>query len=185
VTSAILTASITGAGLLIAIYALITPISNKIFRDRVESHRKLKQEFDKMKGKISSESSDKEFKRLQTLASEIKQIEMFPKYLGIGVVLVFFGYISTAIFALTWLVSPPRESVSELPITIGFFSSTFGFFIVGLYSIYDVYRAMKREYEQMKKEKEEIEKSSKELAKVAEGMFKTVDASKKKLKNEK
>lgn len=89
VASVILTASITGAGLIIAIYALITPISGKIFQDKVESHRKLKEEFDKTKGKISPDSSAKEFKRLQELASEIKQLEMFPQYLGLGVGLVF------------------------------------------------------------------------------------------------
>jgi len=165
VASTILTASITGAGLIIAIYALITPISSKIFRDRIESHRKLKEQFDKMKKEISSESSDKEFKRLKTLASEIKEIKTFPKYLGVGVVLVFFGYIFTAFFTVTWLTSPTRETLSEIPILFGFIFSTMAFMFVGFLAIYDVYQAMKGEFEQMKREKEEVERMSEELEK--------------------
>jgi len=85
----ILQVSITGAGLIMAIYALITPVARSMFTERVELRKKKKEEFDKIKKKISSNSQNSDFKRLETLASEIKKIKTFPKYLGFGVSLVF------------------------------------------------------------------------------------------------
>jgi len=81
--STILTASIAGAGLIIAIYALITPMARKIFEERVKLHRKKKKEFDKLMEKINEESSDKDFKRLKTVAKEIKGIKIFPNILAL------------------------------------------------------------------------------------------------------
>ena len=162
--STILTASITGAGLILAIYALITPISSRIFEKRVELVRKKKKEFDKMKEKISSESSDKDFKRFKTLASEIRGIKAFPKYLGLGVSMVFFGYFLTALSSFFWFTVPSDiKGMYEPSILIFFFISTTGFFLVGIYAILDVYLAMKGEFEQVKKEQEEVEKDRREL----------------------
>lgn len=165
--STILTASITGAGLIIAIYALITPIARRIFEERVELHRKKKKQFDKIKEKINEESSDKDFKRLKTLAAEIEEIKIFPRYLGVGVIMVFSLYIVTAFYAVGWLMSPSLEDIGwDYTLVTLFIFSTFGFLGVGYFAIIDVYRAMRKEYEQVKKEKEEVEKSSKELERI-------------------
>lgn len=168
VASTILTASITGAGLVIAFYALITPISSKIFKERVELQRKMKEYFEKRKKEISFESSDKDFKQLKKLASEIKQTGTLPTYLGLGVLLVFSGYIFSAIFSLLWLTSVPqaREAFPEFIITMGFAMSTAGFFTLGFPAIADVHHAMKSEFEQMKKQREEVEKMTKELEEI-------------------
>lgn len=155
--SAILTASIAGAGLIIAIYALISPISTKIFRDRVELLLMGKWAFDKIKRKIRPESPDKEFKDLKTLASGIKHIESFPKYLRIGVLFVFLGYMFTAHLAFGRLFSTSSQNdVLEFMIWLSFMISTNGFALVGLYAIHDVYRAMKKEFERLKEEAEEV-----------------------------
>jgi len=69
-------------------------------------------------------------------------------------------------FAFDWLISQSAETfVLELMMIIFFGLSTFGFFLVGAYSVIDVYRAMREEFEQVKKEKEEVEKVSKTLTK--------------------
>ena len=162
--STILTVSITGAGLILAIYALITPISRKMFEERLKLLRKKKEEFDKKKRKIDSESSDKDFKLLRTLASEIQAIKAFPKYLGLGVSMVFFGYFLTALSSFFWFTVPSDiKGMYEPSILIFFFISTTGFFLVGLYAIIDVHQTMKKEYEQLKKEQETVEKDRKEL----------------------
>lgn len=169
VVSTILQASITGAGLIIAIYALITPIMDKIFKERVRLHRKKKKEFDKLKEKITSESSAEIFKKLKTLAKEIKEIKMFPRYLGFGVSFVFSSYILTVFCGLNWFIFESyRNFVHEFVVVNLFFFSTIAFFIVGMYAIFDVYRAMKGEYEQLKREREEIEKERKKLEKFTE-----------------
>jgi len=172
VVSTILQASITGAGLVIAIYALITPIMHKIFEERVKLHDKKKKEFDKLKEKINAESSKKkDFERLTTLSKEIKEIKMFPRYLGVGVFLVFVCYIFATTFAYSWLITsqPARAFALELWILLFFGISMIGFFIVGMYTIFDVNRAMRGEFEKVKKEKEEIKKVLIELTQVLEG----------------
>ena len=163
IVSSLLTASITGAGLIIAIYALITPLARRIFEYRLQLHHKKKKQFDKMREEINEESSDKDFKRLKTLAAEIKEIRIFPKYLGIGVLYVFSSYIFTAFFAMLWLQNPRQDWMIELMIVGGFLLSTLGFWFVGVFAIADVIKAMKGEFQQIKKQKEEVEKTSRDL----------------------
>lgn len=147
--SAVLQASITGAGLIIAIYALITPIARKIFEERRNLLLKKKKEFDELKGKLSEESSETDFKKLKILSTEIREIRMYPRYLGFGVFVVFFLYITTACTALGWLVNPLIEDVGrDLPVICLFLISTFGFLFVGIYAIIDVHRTMKKEFEE-------------------------------------
>jgi len=170
--STLLTASITGAGLIIAIYALITPISRKIFDDKIALLRMKKKEFDKLKVKVSSDSSDKEFERLKKLASEIKKIKTFPKYLGIGVILVFVCYQLTVSLCFGWLAFSGEREMYEFWITLFFWIATMGFLFVGIDAVIDVYWAMKGEFEKVKKEKEEVEKDSEELEKAILEEFK-------------
>lgn len=162
--SIILEASVTGAGLILAIYALITPISRKIFEKRIELLRTKKKEFDKMKKEISSESSKKDLEELKRLALEIQAIRTFPKYLGLGVLMVFLTYFVTVLDCCFWFTAPTNvKSAYEPSILIFFFISTTGFFLVGICAIIDVHQAMKKEYEQLKKEQEEVEKDRKEV----------------------
>mgnify|MGYP001117037962 CR=1 FL=1 len=180
VVSTILQANITGAGLIIAIYALITPIARKIFKERVKLHRKKKKQFDTLKEKVNEESSSKDFKRLKTLSTQIKGLRVFPRYLGIGVLLVFGGYMFTAFFSIMWLINSSRgNSLLESAIELLFALSTLGFAFVGIYAIGDVYVEMKREFEQVKKEKEEVEKNNREIQKVAEQIRKQAEMVKK------
>lgn len=163
--STILEASITGAGLIVAIYALITPISSKIFEKRFELLKEKRTDFDKLKKEITSESSKKDLKQLRTLASEIQKIRTFPKYLGFGVLAVFMLYILTVATAFNWFVYPNlyRDDTSEFILRNLFLVSTIGFLAVGGYAIIDVYRAMRQEFEQMKKQKDEVKNKIQEM----------------------
>lgn len=163
--SAILEASITGAGLILAIYALITPISRRLFKEKVELRRKKKEEFDKIKKKISSSSSLNDFKRLETLASEIKKTRAFPRYLGVGVLTVFLGFGITAIVCAFWLLIVETFSY-EIMIIPFFMFSVVAFFMVGGYAMGDVFLTMRKEFERAEKEFEEIEKQEKEVEQV-------------------
>lgn len=163
IASAILMASITGAGLVLTIYALITPISSKMFQKRIELLQKKKQKFDELKGKINSESSDKDFKQLKELRSEIREVKAFPKYLGVGILLVFVLYIITTLSSTLWLSTPSRHPIQELYVVGFFLAATFGFLAVGVVTVFDVSRTMIAEFEEMKKQQEEVEKVSKEL----------------------
>jgi len=155
--STILTASITGAGLILAIYALITPIARGIFEDRVKLLRKKRKQFDEMKAKISSESSDKEFKQFKTLSTEIKGMKIFPRYLGFGVLAVFSLYIITAFSAVGWLMNPSLDDFSrDFTLVMFFFVSTFGFLFVGSYAITDVLERRKRKMGKSKDEEFQV-----------------------------
>lgn len=88
VMSALLSASITGAGLVLAVYALITPISDKIFKERAKKLVFLFEEFNK-KSKITPDTSAKDFKLLKELRNEIRAVRNFPRYLGQGIVITF------------------------------------------------------------------------------------------------
>ena len=160
----ILTASITGAGLVLAIYTLISPLSTKLFEDRIELLNEKKKRFDELKTKISSESPKEEFEKLRELAREIREIKAFPRYLGEGVFLVFLGYIVTSILSTLWL-SNPSDGTVEVFIPLLFFITTIGFFVVGFTAITDVYRTMRIEYEKIRSKKEEVEKAYKTLEK--------------------
>jgi hypothetical protein len=141
---------------------------HKIFEERVKLHEEKMKEFDKLKEKIDAESSKKEdFERLTTLSNEIKGIKIFPRYLSFGVLIVFVCYMFAVAFAFYRLTvsQPTTIFVLEFLMVLFFGFSMFGFLIVGMYTIFDVYRAMMTEFEKVKKEKEEVEKASKTLTK--------------------
>ena len=163
--STLLTASITGAGLVIAIYALITPISNKIFERRLETLKKKLRQFEEVKAQTTPEEASKDAKILKALASEIREMKTFPSYLGSLVLFDFVLFAFTAFLSLFWFFSN-REDVQTYGVVGLFALSAFLFLAVGMGSIIDVYGSMKREFEQLKKEKEEIEQAREQLEQV-------------------
>jgi len=157
--STIVTASITGAGLLIAIYALITPISSKILEKRVDLLKKKKEKFDKIKDRIDSESSKDDIDKLKTLATEIKEIKTFPRYLGPLVAIDLVLFTMNVLFGSIWLLSVVE---TQLYFLVGLFVvAVFGFLAVCVYAIQDVYSAMQGEFEDLKKQKEAVEEARK------------------------
>jgi uncharacterized membrane protein len=147
----LLEASITGAGLVLAVYALIVPISTKILKRRSENLREQIEEFVKIHGEITPESPIEVIKQLEALKRRIETTKSFPSYLSIGVKLSFFLYLLSTLIALAWLLNSNRPIMDFwLPIT--FVLSTVAFLFVGILSIDDIYSAMKKEYEEYKAE---------------------------------
>jgi Fe2+ transport system protein B len=95
--SAFLEASITGAGLVLAVYALITPLSQRIFTERAKKLQSLIEKFEEEKSKITPDSSQEDFNRLNQLRRNIKEVRIFPRYLGIGILITFMLFMFSAI----------------------------------------------------------------------------------------
>jgi len=155
--SAVLQASITGAGLVLAVYALVTPLSHRIFTERAKILDSKIEEFEKQRCELTLDSSDKEIKQLQELRKEIEQIKIFPLYLGFGVALTFMLYMSSVLVSTGWLLfTDSRVFTTEAEI-IGFFhTANILFMAVGILVIYEVFQSMKKEFEEIKERQKRV-----------------------------
>jgi hypothetical protein len=167
--SILLEASITGAGLILAIYALISPILDKVIKVRKELIAAKKEQFDILAEKIKTERSDANMKQLNKLNDALTELTSFPNFLGLGVVLVFMLFLSTSVNAFIWFTQPSnaKSLLTEDTITVSFLSAIGGFFIVGLYTILEVARTMRHEWKELEEEKAKAKKSvNEELQKI-------------------
>ncbi|MEM2995621.1 MAG: hypothetical protein QXI91_06395 [Candidatus Bathyarchaeia archaeon] len=69
--------SITGAGLILAIYALVTPLSRRISEERARILERKIQEFEELRSHITPESSKTDIDNLKRLKVEIEKIKIF------------------------------------------------------------------------------------------------------------
>lgn len=157
----VLQASLTGAGLVLAIYALITPIANRLFKSRAEALAKVTKEIKKTSEEIDTKDTKdtkKKIARLTTLTEELSSKISFPTYLSLGILLTFVGYIASTLMCIQWLVNPsaPITETIDHWLPAVFAASTIIFLLVGVTTITDTYRLLKKEFE---KTKEEIEKA--------------------------
>lgn len=153
VVSIFLVASITGAGLVLAIYALITPISQKIFKERANKLDSLLEEFEKAKKEITADSSKKDYDKLKNLGNEIKQYKFFPRYLGIGILLTFFFFMMEAILDWFELVQPTTQNFA----TGAFFIvGIISFLTIGTFTIIEILNMMLKEFEEVNKKQKEV-----------------------------
>jgi hypothetical protein len=159
VATAVMTASITGAGLVIAFYALLARMSDRIFAVRFEQlderRRKVKQ-ISNNPDSFNEENLKKTTSQLEDLEKEIHSMKAFPKYLGVGVMLNFLFFLFTAIISFLYVTGSVRSAGSDTPIIILFIVSLVVFFGVGIYGIFDVNEAISGNFEKLKKQKEEI-----------------------------
>jgi len=149
---ALLQASITGAGLVLAIYTLILPLSRRFLEERarrtIESLERLKQKVaeTKIESKIDAE-------KIEGLVKEVQTWQTYPVYLSLGIAVTFFGYIASALMSVGWILSEDRASTFyDQWLSLVFVGSTFLFLIIGILSINDISQTMKREFEKFKKE---------------------------------
>ena len=152
--STILTASITGAGLVLAVYALIIPLSRRYFSYRAERIYDEVQELKDRVRETNTRISQEEISELTNLIEGIQERQAVPTYLSWGAGFTFLGYVATTYLSFCWIVDFYRQSADTL-IHITFPSSTIIFLLVGLLSIKDIYQTMKKEYEDLKKKVEE------------------------------
>jgi hypothetical protein len=157
--SVIMQVSITGAGLILAIYALVAPLSQRIFKERAGKLNKKIQEFEELRDQITPESSGKEIQKLKELKMEIEGTKIFPRYLGIGVAATFLFYMLSLIIALGWLANPvSRPPENELFLMISFLFANILFMFVGFYTLIEVFNVMKKEFEEIKEKQKKIGK---------------------------
>lgn len=155
--SAVLQASITGAGLVLAVYALVTPLSHRIFTERAKILDSKIEEFEKQRCELTLDSSDKEIKQLQKLRKEIEQIKIFPRYLGVGIALTFVFYMSSVTFSAFWLLYTDFRALNtEIDIIITFWPANFLFMVVGVLVIFEVFQSMKKEFEEIKEKQKRV-----------------------------
>jgi hypothetical protein len=151
----ILTASIAGAGLSLAVYSLFVPIAEKVFNKRLELYERKKVEFDKLKEKLSEESSEKDFERLKALGMEIKEMKGLPRYLNWSAS-AFILYTVTAIIDLLCITDQSYYLILQNFVEPFFFISTLFLFIAGVMAVRDIRGTMMNEYEKVKAGKKEV-----------------------------
>jgi hypothetical protein len=157
VVSTLLEASITGAGLVLAVYALVTPMSERIFRRREERLESLLKKFDEEKLKIKPDASPKDFKRLQELSDRIKEIRIFPRYLGIGVVATFLSFAVSILLDWSWLIQPASQiPENDIYISMSFMVAIALFLAIGFLTMVEIYDMMRKEFEDIKKKQKEV-----------------------------
>ncbi len=77
VLSTIVQVSITGGGLVLAIYAIVIPFSKKMFTQRVEQLLNQSHQFEKYCQELKPENSDKRLKKLEEISQDIKEKRLF------------------------------------------------------------------------------------------------------------
>lgn len=93
----------------------------------------------------------------------IGERQAFPTYLSWGAGLTFFGYVVSTFLSFFWLTDYNRPTADNwLPFT--FFVSTIFFLLLGIFSIKDISRTMKREFEDLKKKVEQETKSKADIS---------------------
>jgi hypothetical protein len=149
-------ASIAGAGLIIAIYALFVPISKRIFKENIEDLNSKITEYKKLKAKITPESDDKEA-QLKLLMIEIKAKRKFPFYLGIGAIATLFLYTTSVYLDTLWLITPsPHPAGFDNLLLFFFIAGTSFFMAVGFDVVVSIYKSMKREFDEITKKQKEL-----------------------------
>jgi hypothetical protein len=169
-----LTASVTGAGLVIAFYALIARMSDSIFSCRFELLEEKTQEIERIRSNPASFKEDnlqKTSSRLKELGKEIDAIKAFPRYLGIGIGINFGLFILVSMICANWLYlyTQPNNPTQNDWLIVALFMFTVGFFgVVGAVGIADVRDTMKIQFKNLAKKKKEIKEEIKYAPKEAE-----------------
>lgn len=145
----IFTASVAGAGLIIAILTLIAQLRTRIFERRLATAQDKKTEFDKAKEGITPEST-KGAEQLKELGTEIQSMKALPTYLTSWVKLVLIGFFASAIFSLFWLTNVVENQDAEAFLIFLFLFTTLGFFGMVWNATTDIQELMKEEFEQLK-----------------------------------
>jgi len=145
-------ASITGASLVLAIYALILPLTRRLFEQRVLTLRRLVEEFKKWAMEMKTDVKDAE--ELKNLIDKIEAQQSLPTYLGLGIGVTFLGYIASTLMSVGWIIEWNKPIMDEWLAPV-FVLTTLVFLAVGLTSIKDIRGVMKKEFEELKKTVEE------------------------------
>ena len=167
-----LTSSVTGAGLVIAFYALIAKMSDNIFECRFELLDEKKREFQRIRNNPNSftiENFKSSSSRLKELIDEIDSFRTYPRYLKNGIAFTFALFIVAAFTAFVYLYiyTNVTETLSYLLIGI-YLVSIFAFFVIGIYGLYDVNETMTLQFRRLAKKKTELKEEIRQAPKAVE-----------------
>lgn len=150
VVETLLQSSITGAGLILAVYGIIIPVFGKIIRFRMDS---LKNLIKQLKEKPISEFLFREgsIEEAKESLNYIDEIRKLPTYFTTAVIFSFLGYIATTLLCLLWLLNSYKLNIDVwIPWIFGISSLLFAY--VGYKTIKDLVGLIKVKHERLLKE---------------------------------
>lgn len=149
---ALLQSSVTGAGLVLAVYALVLPYASKILRARANILEHKISALQEAASSTSLKVSDAQIARIKKLTTDIEATKNFPSHLSaFGIGLAFLLYSLCSLMSLWWLLNWNKDLFDTL-LPIGFGIATAAFLVIGLYSIYDIHSLLVQEFESLKVE---------------------------------
>jgi hypothetical protein len=162
---ALFQASITGAGLVFAAYALILTFNKRILSQRAEQYAKActelltgMSEAKKKAATLTDSEGDSMWavdfvNNIKEKNQQLKDNEKLPNYLrSVMFEITFLGYIISTIIGVLWLIGLQNVAVEALAL-IFFMASTIAFLILGLKSIKEIRKIMIRDYSNVSGEK--------------------------------
>ena len=158
--STILTASVAGAGLVLAVYTLIASLLDKIIKTRRELITEKTRKFNDLLMSYETSNTDANLRQLTESHNQLRTLRSFPKYLSYGMFFSFLFYFFASFFALSWfIIEEPSYEILQI---LFFGLASLVFLSVGIYTIVEVFMAMKHEWRILEKEREEVEKTTSE-----------------------
>jgi len=150
IVTALLQSSITGAGLILAVYGIIIPVFSKIVRYRVTSLINL---IKQIREKPASEFLFKEdsIGEAKESLDYIDEIRKLPTYFNKAVIFSFLGYIATTLLCFFWLLDIYKVNINGW-ISWIFGISTVLFGYVGYKTIKDLIGLVKIKHDNLLKE---------------------------------
>ena len=130
----LLQASITGAGLVLAVYGLILPLAPEILRKRAKSVAESKEAIRR--------ALDEDLSKVKPLAEEIESKRVLPAILGLGIGATFCLYCVSALLTWDWSLYFRYELLVEFAVFL-FGVATIIFLGVGLLIIYTITSLLK------------------------------------------
>jgi hypothetical protein len=160
-----MTASITGAGLVIAYYAFVAAMADRIFQrraDKLEERHKKILEIRKIDEAFEPANLEKTTKAFQALTEDVKEIGSVPSYLGYAVFVDFALFSFSALAALNWLSvdAPLRNNNQWLLVGLLFLAAIAVLMFVGGSGIVEVYRTMQDRFEKLKQQKNDVQRDA-------------------------
>jgi uncharacterized membrane protein (DUF106 family) len=159
VVSALLEASLTGMGLVLAVYALITPISKQILKQRAKKLDDEIKRFNEDHSKLTVDSPEADWKKLRDKQKEINKIKVLPWSFGLGIFVAFTFFSVAFIVSMFWLGSEIYHTFSiEFCIFLFCASGWISFAFVGISIIAEIVDSLTNEFEDIKKKQKTVKK---------------------------
>lgn len=148
--STILQASITGAGLILAVYGLVIPIFSKILNYRIES---LKKRIRDLKSKPAKDFllGKNSIEEMRNDLTYIESMRNLPSYFSWMVIASFLLYVLGALFSTSWFLNYEKNFM-EVWIPRTFVIASILFAIVGGMTIKDLIGLIKDKHEKLLKD---------------------------------